>query len=168
MTKRISKIASSLKQLGDIQVNDWDFMALLNKDIGELEVARTLRRLGNIRVNEWDFHKPAIAPATAESDGPGHSEMQALVGQLKNFLQYVATALIDDPEQARLVVTEIEHNVLRLKLVLTQRDVASLIGHGGHTAAAIRNLVKAVAARHDVHALLEIVSHDVAAARDTG
>ncbi|MES2439409.1 MAG: KH domain-containing protein [Verrucomicrobiota bacterium] len=55
MPKRPSKIASSLKQLGDIQVNDWDFMALLNTDIQELEIAQSLRRLGEIRVTDWDF-----------------------------------------------------------------------------------------------------------------
>ena len=55
MPKRILKIAKSLKQLGEIQVVEWDFMALLNKDIGDLEVTRSLRRVGNIKVMEWDF-----------------------------------------------------------------------------------------------------------------
>lgn len=55
MPNGISKIASSLKQLGDIQVTEWDFMALMNKDISEIEVTRSLRKLGNLRVLEWDF-----------------------------------------------------------------------------------------------------------------
>ena len=33
-----SKLTTTLKQIGDIQINDWDFMSLLNKDIGELHV----------------------------------------------------------------------------------------------------------------------------------
>lgn len=56
------KISDSLKQLGEIQVNDWDFMALLHKDIKELEIGPSLRKLGNIRVMEWDFKNvmPAV------------------------------------------------------------------------------------------------------------
>lgn len=61
MPKRISKIASSLKQLGDVQVNEWDFMALLNKDIKEIEIGHSLRKLGNVRVMEWDFR--TVLPA---------------------------------------------------------------------------------------------------------
>ena len=37
MPKRISEIADSLRQLGDVQVSEWDFKALLNKDIKDLE-----------------------------------------------------------------------------------------------------------------------------------
>ena len=33
MAKRISKLAASIRQLGDLQVNEWDFMALLNKAV---------------------------------------------------------------------------------------------------------------------------------------
>jgi len=55
MPKRISKLAKSLKQLGDIQVTEWDFMGLLNTDITKLEISRSLRRLGGIQVMEWDF-----------------------------------------------------------------------------------------------------------------
>ena len=51
----MSKLTKSLKQLGEIQVNDWDFMALLNKDVSEIHLTDSLRRLGNVRVMEWDF-----------------------------------------------------------------------------------------------------------------
>lgn len=61
MPKRISNLASSLKQIGEIQVNDWDFMALMNKDVSELEFTRSLKRLGSIRVMEWDFR--TVLPA---------------------------------------------------------------------------------------------------------
>ena len=61
MPKRISKFANSLKQLGDIQVTELDFMELLNTDIRELEIAHSLRRLGSIRVMEWDFR--TVLPA---------------------------------------------------------------------------------------------------------
>lgn len=65
MPKRVSKIAESLKQLGEIQVTEWDFMALLNTEIRELEISRSLRRLGNLRVMDWDFRTviPALKKA---------------------------------------------------------------------------------------------------------
>lgn len=198
--KSKSKFTDSLKHLGEIQVNDWDFMALLNKDINEVEIGQSLRKLGSIRVMEWDFRTvmPAVnklanqevdlagmikrtanykvmewdfkkaihehqKPASHASDRPSllsPEEMQALTVRLKDFLQYVVVNLIDEPNHAQIRIQEIAPNVLRLKLVLTKRDVAMLIGREGHTAAAIRNILKATAAANGVHALLQIHSHD--------
>ena len=61
MPKRVSEIAQTLKQLGDIQVTEWDFMELLNTEIKDLEISRSLKRLGNIQVMEWDFR--TVLPA---------------------------------------------------------------------------------------------------------
>lgn len=62
MKKKVREIAKSLKELGDIQVTDWDFKTLLNTEIHELEIAQSLRRLGQIQVNDWDFKNviPAV------------------------------------------------------------------------------------------------------------
>lgn len=198
MTKKISKIARSLKQLGEIQVNDWDFMALLHKDIGEFEFSGSLRRLGKLRVIDWDFHSPLPAvnrlantevdlkkifrrPAssevlawdfqrppvlTATSEDPTHAEMQDLIRRLMDFTHYVVVNLIEEPARARLSVEEIQTHVLRFQLVLTQRDLAMFLGHGGHTAAALRNLLKSAAAAHQVHALLDILSEQEVKARN--
>lgn len=198
MPKRRSGIAKSLKQLGDIQINEWDFMGLLNKDIKDLHVGQSLRRLGNIqvmewdfkdalpavrktanmevdladifkraaryKVMEWDFRKPFQSGATMHRDGStrpfiSKEEMRALIDRLKNFLQYVAANLIDEPGHAQIKVAVLRENVLRLRLVLVNRDVSMLIGKEGHTASAIRNLLKAVGGMHGVHVLLEIHSH---------
>lgn len=197
MSKPISKIADSLKQLGEIQVTDWDFMALLNKDIKDVEISQSLRSLGNIRVMEWDFRtvlpavsklahqevdvigvvrrtacfkvmewdfrtalkldhpaSPAIEPSSEQVDN------QALILRLKNFLQFVVSNLIDEPKHAQIKVREIQPGVLRFKLVLVKKDVAMLIGREGHTAAAIRSLLKAAATTHGAQALLVIHSHE--------
>ena len=53
---------------------------------------------------------------------------------------------------------------LRFKLVLVKKDVVLLIGREGHTAAAIRSILKANAALHGVQALLQIHSHEEEAA----
>jgi predicted RNA-binding protein YlqC (UPF0109 family) len=206
MPNRISKIATSLKQLGEIHVTELDFMELLHKDIGELEIGRSLRKLGNLRVMEWDFRTvlPAVnklahqevdlvklvkrtasykvmewdfrsalhaepKPAPKKPGEPleprlSPEEMQAIIVRLKNFLQYVVVNLIDEPKHAQIKVREIEAMVLRFKLVLTKRDVSMLIGREGHTASAIRGILKATAGMHGVSALLQIHSHEEEAA----
>jgi predicted RNA-binding protein YlqC (UPF0109 family) len=193
MPKRISKIATSLKHLGEIQVTELDFVDLLNKDIKELEIGRSLRRLGNIRVTEWDFRNvlPAVnklahqevdiidivrrtagykvmewdfrntKPAAPLADGSiSQEEMQAIILRLKNFLQFVVANLIDEPKHAQIKVREIAPKVLRFKVVLVTRDVAMLIGREGHTASAIRSILKTAAGLNGVQALLDIHSHE--------
>lgn len=206
MSKRISKIAKSLKEIGDIQVNDWDFMALLNKDIKKLEIGRSLRKLGNIQVMDWNFKTkmPAVSkiahqevdvvdlikraanykviewdfkraepeiqkPAPKKTEkrtkkSLSRKKMNSIVTRLKNFLQYVTVNLIDQPDHAQIKIQEIAPNVVRFKLVLVKRDVAMLIGTEGHTAAAIRSILKAAAEMHEIHALLEILTHEEEAA----
>lgn len=55
MPTRISEIADSLRQIGEIQVSDFDLKGLLHKDIKDLEIVPSLRKLGNQKVLEWDF-----------------------------------------------------------------------------------------------------------------
>ena len=203
MPKRMSKLANSLKHLGEIQVTEWDFKALLNKDIKELEVSRSLRRLGNVQVMEWDFRTvlPAMKkmavqevdlidvfkrtanyrvmewdfknalnktenksgsqkPAEPLARSLSSAEMQAIILRLENFLQYVVVNLIDEPKHARIKVMETGPHVLRCKVLLVKRDVAMLIGREGHTASAIRSILKAAAGMHGVQALLQINSHE--------
>lgn len=206
MPKRVSKIARTLKELGDIQVTDWDFMELLHTEIKDLEISRSLKRLGNIQVMDWDFRSvlPAVkkaanqevdvvdffkrtanykvmdwdfrsaspaepAPVAPESAKPGANvippdEMQAISAKLKNFLQYVAVNLIDEPGHAQIKVLPLGPNALRFKLVLVKKDVAMLIGREGFTAAAMRSILKAAAAMYGVQALLQIHSHEEEAA----
>jgi predicted RNA-binding protein YlqC (UPF0109 family) len=209
MAKRVSKIARSLKKLkklGDVQVVEWDFIALMNTEIRELEIARSLSRLGSIQVMEWDFRSVLeVVKETARqevdlvdlfkrtaqykvmdwdfrSSSPAenqsaprnppelgehrnrHSEMPAITARLKNFLQYVTVSLIAEPEHAQIKVTEMGPTGLRFKLVLAKKDVMLLIGREGHTASAIRNILKASAARYGMQALLQIHSHEEEAA----
>lgn len=205
-SKWVSGIAKSLRQLGEIQVNDWDFEGLLHKDIRDLEFTKSLRRLGSIQVMEWDFRDVLAAVnrlaqkevdlvdlakrladykvmewdfRSAHSAGSAviqpsapvktllrHEELQALIVRLRDFLQFAVVNLIDEPKYAHVKVSEIAPNVLRFKLVLVKRDVSMLIGTGGHTAAAIRNLMKGVAGEKGVAVLLQILSHEEDGVRD--
>ena len=86
--------------------------------------------------------------------------MQAVTDRLKNFLQYVAVNLIDDPSQAQLKVAELGPRKLRFKLILAKQDVAMLIGRNGFTASAIRSVLKAAAEKEGVQVSLQIHSHE--------
>ena len=86
--------------------------------------------------------------------------MQAVTDRLKNFLQYVAVNLIDEPGKAQLKVAELGPKKLRFKLILAQQDVAVLIGRNGFTASAIRSVLKAAADREGVQVNLQIHSHE--------
>lgn len=86
--------------------------------------------------------------------------MQPATERLRNFLQYVAVKLIDEPSQAQLKVAELGPKKLRFKLVLAKGDVATLIGRNGFTASAIRNVLKAAADQEGVQVSLHIHSHE--------
>lgn len=86
--------------------------------------------------------------------------MEPVTERLRNYLQYVAVKLIDDPSQAQLKVAELAPKKVRFKLVLSKADVAMLIGRNGFTASAIRNVLKAGADKEGVQATLQIHSHE--------
>jgi len=86
--------------------------------------------------------------------------MQTTTERLRNFLQYVAVNMIEDPKNAQLKIAELAPKQLRLKLVLSRDDVAILIGRNGFTIAAIRNMLKAIAERDGYKVQLQIHSHE--------
>jgi uncharacterized protein len=87
-------------------------------------------------------------------------DMQAVTDRLRNFLQFVAVKLIDNPARAQLKVAELGPKRLRFKLVLEREDVAMLIGRNGFTASAIRSVLKAAAEKEGVQVTLQIHSHE--------
>ena len=170
------EISQSLRRLGKLQVMEWDFRAVLpavkRTANQEVDVIDILRRTAHYKVLDWDFRAAPEADPTsnppkrvaATTGSIESAKMQKVTLQLKNFLQFVAVNLIDEPDHAQIKVTPLGPNGLRFKLVLVKKDVAMLIGKEGHTAAAIRNILKATAAMHGVQALLQIHSHEEEAA----
>lgn len=98
--------------------------------------------------------------ASGRAQVHGQTIMLAVTDRLKNFLQFVAIKLIDEPARAQLKVAELGPKRLRFKLVLAQADVAMLIGRNGFTASAIRSILKAAADREGVQVTLQIHSHE--------
>ncbi len=71
-------------------------------------------------------------------------------------LEYVAKAIVDDPDS---VVVEVDEgrNSVSLRLNVSPDDMGRVIGRRGRTAQAIRTVVRAAAAREGLDAHVDIV-----------
>jgi predicted RNA-binding protein YlqC (UPF0109 family) len=75
---------------------------------------------------------------------------------VREVLEYVAKSLVDDPE-AVVVEERQSGRTVVLRLTVAPDDVGKVIGRGGRTARAIRDLVRATGTRSGVTAVVEIV-----------
>jgi hypothetical protein len=73
----------------------------------------------------------------------------------KELVEYVAKALVDQPEQVRVDATE-SGGTTTLRLQVAQTDLGRVIGKQGRTARAIRTLLHATASRTKQRVVLEI------------
>ncbi len=76
---------------------------------------------------------------------------------MKEFLEYIAKGLVDDPN-AVYVEVEDDADETVLTLGVAQDDMGRVIGRDGRIANAIRSLLRVMAARDGRHVELEIVS----------
>ena len=76
---------------------------------------------------------------------------------MKDFLEYVARSLVDQPDAVWVEVDE-EDDETVLTLGVDQGDMGRVIGRDGRIANAIRSLLRVMAARDGRHVELEIVS----------
>ena len=176
MSNQFSKLATSLKQLGDIEVNDWDFKALLNKDIKDLEVSRSLRRLGNVQVMEWDFR--AVLPAVNRI---AHQEVDVIdiIRRTANYkvmewdFRNPAQPPEADPEGETvksLSPEEMQELILRLKNFL-QYVVVNLIDEPRHAQIKVQEIepnvlrFKLILVNRDVSMLIGREGHTASAIR---
>lgn len=74
---------------------------------------------------------------------------------MKEFVEYVARGLVDDPSQVRVVEDRMGDRVT-LYLEVAEGDMGKVIGKHGRIAHAIRNLVKVAAMQEGVRVNLEI------------
>jgi len=75
---------------------------------------------------------------------------------LKELVQYIAEALVDDPSTVKVTSVESETSVI-LELHVSKDDVGKVIGKGGQTAKALRKILSAAATKHKKKSLLQIV-----------
>lgn len=85
--------------------------------------------------------------------------MDALANKIRNFLQYIVIHIIEDKDQATLKLSKSsEDKTLNFRLILSERDVAKIIGKNGFTASAIRSLIKASGEKENVSVVLRVNS----------
>jgi len=75
---------------------------------------------------------------------------------VKELLEYIARELVENPDAVEVNEVHDERGVL-LQLTVDPEDMGKVIGKGGRTARAIRQVVKAAAIREGVRAAVEIV-----------
>lgn len=75
---------------------------------------------------------------------------------LKELIEFVAKALVDDPDAVEVEAVEGEKTVI-LELTVGDGDLGKVIGKDGRTARALRTLLAASSAKHEKRAVLEIL-----------
>ncbi len=76
---------------------------------------------------------------------------------MRELLQYLAGALVDDPAAVRVEQFEEDDGTIVLELSVAQEDYGKVIGRGGRTAAALRAVVRAASVRESRRVLVDIV-----------
>jgi uncharacterized protein len=74
---------------------------------------------------------------------------------MNDFVVFIASHLVDNPEKISLEHEEREDKVV-FRLRVAEHDVGKVIGKKGRTAQSLRILLAAVAARQGKRAILEI------------
>ncbi len=75
---------------------------------------------------------------------------------MKQLLEHIAKALVDNPEQVDVHVVESERMVI-LELRVAEEDMGKVIGKQGRIAKAIRTVVNAAAVKENKRVVVEIV-----------
>lgn len=76
---------------------------------------------------------------------------------MKELLEYLAKALVDDPSSVTVEQFTEDDGTIVLELAVGEDDYGKVIGRGGRTANALRTVVKAAAVKDGVRVLVDIV-----------
>jgi len=76
---------------------------------------------------------------------------------VRELLEYLARALVDQPDRVRVEEFDEEDGTLVLELSVGDDDYGQVIGRGGRTAHALRTVIKAAAVKDNRRVLVDIV-----------
>jgi uncharacterized protein len=76
---------------------------------------------------------------------------------VRELLEYLARALVDQPDRVRVEEFEEDDGTLVLELSVGDDDYGQVIGRGGRTAQALRTVIKAAAVKENRRVLVDIV-----------
>ncbi len=97
---------------------------------------------------ETDVYEPDTGEETGAVTDQAREDLRELVA-------YLATNLIDQPEDVRVSV-ERRGSAVHLRLQVPEEELGKVIGRQGRIARAMRTAVMIAGARHDVRASLDI------------
>ncbi len=76
---------------------------------------------------------------------------------MQELLEYLARALVDDPDAVRVESFDEDDGSIVLELSVGDEDYGQIIGRGGRTANALRTVIKAAAVKEGCRVLVDIV-----------
>ena len=76
---------------------------------------------------------------------------------MQELLEYLARALVDDPDAVCVEAFDEDDGSLVLELSVADDDYGQVIGRGGRTANALRTVVKAAAVKEGRRVFVDIV-----------
>ncbi|HYI18872.1 MAG TPA: KH domain-containing protein [Solirubrobacteraceae bacterium] len=76
---------------------------------------------------------------------------------MRELLEYLAKALVDEPDRVQVEEFEEDDGTLVLELSVGDDDYGQVIGRGGRTAQALRTVIKAAAVKDNRRVLVDIV-----------
>jgi len=76
---------------------------------------------------------------------------------MQELLEYLARALVDDPEAVRVEQFDEDDGSVVLELAVGEHDYGKVIGRGGRTANALRTVLKAAAVKEGCRVYVDIV-----------
>lgn len=75
---------------------------------------------------------------------------------MKELLEMIAKALVDNPDEVTVTVIEEENNTV-LELRVAEEDMGKIIGKRGRIAKSIRTLIKSYAIKENKRVMVEII-----------
>jgi predicted RNA-binding protein YlqC (UPF0109 family) len=75
---------------------------------------------------------------------------------MEELIRYIATALVDHPDQIQIKETEQDETII-IELTVAKEDLGKVIGKQGRTARAMRSLLSAAAGKVNKRSRLEIM-----------
>jgi predicted RNA-binding protein YlqC (UPF0109 family) len=75
---------------------------------------------------------------------------------MKELIQYIASNLVDNPDDVQVTESEKDNTVL-IELTVAKEDLGKVIGKQGRTAKAMRTLLAVAAGRKNMRSRLEIM-----------
>lgn len=86
----------------------------------------------------------------------GAKDTVTSIKDLENFVDYVVRALVDRPDEVR-VVAEKENDNDIIKITCNKEDIGKIVGKKGKTIMAIRSLVSGAAGRLQKRVSVEVI-----------